>query len=102
MQPHHRGHGHQASISTITTGISTLLSPGNQTFRFNSSTTENVDRTPTADDPMTFDPTTKPCPGVSVEWTIGSHWATYPFLQHNVREVGWEPISFGPDNRMQF
>lgn len=27
---------------------------------------------------------------------------TYPYLQHGVRDVGWEPISFGQDNTIQF
>ncbi|KAJ7025828.1 hypothetical protein C8F04DRAFT_1046127 [Mycena alexandri] len=44
----------------------------------------------------------KPCPGVSIIWTPGSHWMTYPYLKHGVSTVGWEPISFGADNTMQF
>ncbi|KAJ7279506.1 hypothetical protein C8J57DRAFT_1175396 [Mycena rebaudengoi] len=44
----------------------------------------------------------QPCPGVSIQWTPGSHWMTYPYLQHGVRDVGWEPISFGQDNTIQF
>ncbi|KAJ7023838.1 hypothetical protein C8F04DRAFT_969797 [Mycena alexandri] len=38
----------------------------------------------------------------SNKWTPGSHWMTYPYLQHGVGTVGWEPISFGVDNTMQF
>lgn len=47
-------------------------------------------------------PELKPCPGVSIKWTPGSHWMTYPYLQHGVRTVGWEPIAFGTDNKVQF
>ncbi|KAJ7766390.1 hypothetical protein DFH07DRAFT_769929 [Mycena maculata] len=36
-----------------------------------------------------------PCPGVAVDWTPGSIWATYPYLQHEVWSIGWEPIAFG-------
>ncbi|KAJ7794193.1 hypothetical protein B0H14DRAFT_2392706, partial [Mycena olivaceomarginata] len=44
----------------------------------------------------------KPCPGVTFKWPIGSHWMTYPYLQHGVHSIGWEPISFGADNTIQF
>ncbi|KAJ6618015.1 hypothetical protein B0H10DRAFT_1947987 [Mycena sp. CBHHK59/15] len=35
-----------------------------------------------------------PCPGISIEWTPGSIWDSYPYLQHSYRDVGWEPIGF--------
>ncbi|KAJ7104870.1 hypothetical protein C8R44DRAFT_807209 [Mycena epipterygia] len=38
------------------------------------------------------------CPGVSVEWTSGSIWDTYPYLQHAYRDVGWEPVGFNSSN----
>ncbi|KAJ7163663.1 hypothetical protein C8R46DRAFT_1163839 [Mycena filopes] len=38
------------------------------------------------------------CPGVSVAWTPGSIWDSYPYLQHAYRDVGWEPIGFDSAN----
>jgi hypothetical protein len=34
------------------------------------------------------------CTGVLVEWTAGSVWDTYPYHQHGVRNLPWEPIGF--------
>lgn len=42
------------------------------------------------------------CPGVGIEWTPGSHWMTYPFLQHGVRALAWEPVGFAPGNTIFF
>jgi hypothetical protein len=35
-----------------------------------------------------------PCPGISVEWTPGSIWATYPYNQHTTGDLEWTPVSF--------
>jgi hypothetical protein len=89
---------HQESISNITTALSQLeTSP--QISRTEPSLAEPQlpfagHSTPTA--------ILQACPGISIQWTPGSHWMTYPYLQHGVYDVGWEPISFGEDNTIQF
>ncbi|KAJ7875744.1 hypothetical protein B0H14DRAFT_2568597 [Mycena olivaceomarginata] len=42
------------------------------------------------------------CPGIGIEWTPGSHWMAYPFLQHGVRALAWEPVGFAPGNVIFF
>ncbi|KAJ7938701.1 hypothetical protein B0H13DRAFT_1851287 [Mycena leptocephala] len=79
---YHRTHVRNESIGNITEGFASLL-------------TTSIGRKANPQE-------LKPCPGVSIEWTPGSHWMTYPYLQHGVRSVGWEPISFGADNTIQF
>ncbi|KAJ7930265.1 hypothetical protein B0H13DRAFT_1858895 [Mycena leptocephala] len=39
---------------------------------------------------------------VANNWSPGSHWMAFPYLQRGVRAVGWEPIGFGPDDKIQF
>ena len=34
------------------------------------------------------------CPGIFVEWEPGSVWDTYPYHQHGIRNLLWEPIGF--------
>ncbi|KAF8135316.1 hypothetical protein K438DRAFT_1640163 [Mycena galopus ATCC 62051] len=42
------------------------------------------------------------CPGITVSWPAGSHWSNDPWLQHDNRDLGWEPISFEADGRITF
>jgi hypothetical protein len=42
------------------------------------------------------------CPGIGLEWTPGNYWMTYPFLQHGVRILAWEPVGFAPGNILFF
>ena len=42
---------------------------------------------------------TWPCPGVSVPWTPGSVWATYPYQLHDEEFIGWKPVSFANDGK---
>jgi hypothetical protein len=34
------------------------------------------------------------CMGALVDWAAGSVWSTYPYGQHEWRDLGWEPIGF--------
>jgi hypothetical protein len=83
---HKQTHLQQESLGNISTGVSRLISadPAQQAH-------------PSVSPPSS----SKPCPGVSVQWAPGSHWLTYPYLQHGVRAVGWEPIALGKDNTLQ-
>jgi hypothetical protein len=35
-----------------------------------------------------------PCPGVAVNWTLGSIWDTYPYQVHAHWSLGWQPVAF--------
>lgn len=35
------------------------------------------------------------CPGVLIDWTPGSVWLTYPFHQHNYRDLSWDLVGPG-------
>jgi hypothetical protein len=39
------------------------------------------------------------CTGVLVHWTAGSVWDSYPYMQHSVRSLSWEPIGFDGNNK---
>ena len=39
------------------------------------------------------------CTGVLVHWTAGSVWDSYPYMQHVVRALPWEPIGFDGNNK---
>ena len=39
------------------------------------------------------------CTGVLVHWTAGSVWDSYPYMQHSVRSLSWEPIGFNSNNK---
>lgn len=39
------------------------------------------------------------CTGVLVHWTAGSIWDTYPYHQHGIRSLPWEPIGFDGNNK---
>jgi hypothetical protein len=43
-----------------------------------------------------------PCPGLAILWTPGSIWETYPYHQHEIRAVGWMPVSFGEEDNEIF
>jgi hypothetical protein len=46
--------------------------------------------------------TYKECPGIFVDWTPGDIWGSYPYHQHKVRVVGWQPVGFDSDsNKIQ-
>lgn len=68
-------HVHNASLIQITEGVADLLGPGTREMT---------------------------CPGITVDWPAGSHWSNYPWLQHDNRDLGWEPISFEADGRITF
>ncbi|KAJ7752335.1 hypothetical protein B0H16DRAFT_1459931 [Mycena metata] len=82
---YYRTHVRTESMGNITDGLAALLNAS-----------------PVLELEVKEQPTVKPCPGVSIPWTPGSHWMTYPYLQHGVSTVGWEPIAFGTDNTIQF
>jgi hypothetical protein len=39
------------------------------------------------------------CTGVLVHWTAGSVWDSYPYMQHGIRSLPWEPIGFDGNNK---
>jgi len=39
------------------------------------------------------------CTGVLVHWTAGSVWDSYPYMQHSIRSLPWEPIGFDGNNK---
>jgi hypothetical protein len=39
------------------------------------------------------------CTGTLVQWTPGSVWDTYPYHQHGIRSLSWEPIGFDGNNK---
>lgn len=45
--------------------------------------------------------TNKPqtCPGIIAKWEAGSIWDTYPYHQHGMRKLDWEPIGFDGNNQ---
>ncbi|KAK7037056.1 hypothetical protein R3P38DRAFT_2517108 [Favolaschia claudopus] len=85
-----RAHVRQESLGYITAGLAQLGQHQNRPLQI---------ETPRSSTPL---PRKKTCPGVAINWTVGSHWMTYPYLQHGVHSLGWEPIGFGTDNTMQF
>ncbi|KAJ7661525.1 hypothetical protein DFH06DRAFT_1089043 [Mycena polygramma] len=93
-RPHYRSHVRHESMTTITTGIAHL---GDELPAAAASPPKSTPSVP-------LRPTEKkqPCPGVSVQWTPGCHWKTYPYIQHGDRSIGWVPISFGAGNFIQF
>ncbi|KAJ7243487.1 hypothetical protein C8J57DRAFT_1556735 [Mycena rebaudengoi] len=97
-RPYYRTHVRQESIGNITTALS-LLGTEPNIPRMEAIIAEP--QAPFADH-LTPTAILKDCPGVSIPWTPGSHWMTYPYLQHGVHSVGWEPISFGEGNTIQF
>ena len=42
------------------------------------------------------------CPGLAILWTPGSIWETYPYHQHEIWAVGWQPVSFGDEENEIF
>jgi hypothetical protein len=34
------------------------------------------------------------CPGIVVNWTLGSVWDSYPYQVHATCSLGWQPIAF--------
>jgi hypothetical protein len=41
------------------------------------------------------------CPGSLIQWQPGSVWISYPYQQHDVQTLPWEPIGFGDDNQLR-
>ncbi|PPR04251.1 hypothetical protein CVT26_004196 [Gymnopilus dilepis] len=48
--------------------------------------------------PMIRRPKLRLCPGIDVEWSAGSIWATYAYHQHEGDSLPWTPVGFDSKN----